>query len=181
MGPGEQAGAEGIAPPQPEEPRGERGRAAVLAPSLPPPPAAAPAPGTGTRTAGTPGSHGRDPGAGGGQSPSEPPGTARTPGSHGRDPGAAGGQSPSERPGPAARPALSRGKLPPTSRYRVKLLSLPLISLPKPPREGCWEGDTDTFISQFFFFGQEMCVERGVEIVNFIDYLQTVQSIFKLS
>lgn len=156
MGPGEQAGAEGIAPPQPEEPRGERGRAAVLAPSLPPPPAAAPAPGTGTRTAGTPGSHGRDPGAG-------------------------GGQSPSERPGPAARPALSRGKLPPTSRYRVKLLSLPLISLPKPPREGCWEGDTDTFISQFFFFGQEMCVERGVEIVNFIDYLQTVQSIFKLS
>lgn len=90
-----------------------------------------------------------------GAPPAPHPGVPQSPGRGGKSP-----SEPSERPGPGAHRGLSRGKFPPSSRSRVKLQSLTLIFLPKPPSKGCWEGDPDTFISQFFFFGQEMCVER---------------------
>lgn len=156
-------------PPRPAEPPSPAGSGAALpcqpqprrprtGPSAPPPAHAQGAPPGAPRPRRQPG----------GQSPPELP-------------GAPGPAARGVLPGPAAPGGLSRGKFPSCCRCRVKLQSLPLTFLPKPPCKGCWDGDPDTFISQFFFFGQEMCVEGEVEIVNFIDYLQTVQSIFKLS
>lgn len=116
---------------------------------------------------------GAAPGPHPGQSPAPTRGRSGPLGRHGREGPAAswGGGSPSVRPdaggsaraisGHAALGALPRGKLPPGSGSRVKPQSLALIFLPKPPCKKRCEGDPDTFISQFFFSGQEMCVEGG--------------------